>query len=148
MSTQIRAAVDGDFPDICTLVNNELGYPNVQLSDFMDRMKAMAQDDNYRIFVALLDNEIVGFIGTVQGIAFEVDGGFLRIIALAVAKKHQHKGIGSLLLKHVENFARLNGISALALNSGFHRLESHAFYENNGFSKRSYGFSKDISEHT
>jgi len=61
-----------------------------------------------------LDDNIVGFGGTVQGIAFEVNAGFLRIIALAVSK----------------------GILSFALNSGLRRLEAHAFYEHNGYVKK------------
>ena len=140
----IREANQDDYRDICSLINNELGYPNVEINDLTSRTEMMNNDKNYRTFVALSDNKVVGFIGTVQGIAFETNGGFIRIIALAVSKKHQNKGIGSYLLKHVEKFAGSIGISAFALNSGFKRLETHAFYEHNGYVKKSYGFSKDI----
>jgi len=144
MNVEIRESIENDYRQICSLINNELGYPDVKMDDLVVRMKKMDQDNNYKTFVALLDDVIVGFVGTVQGIAFEVDSGYMRIIALAVSSDYQNKGIGTSLLKHVENFASSKGITAFALNSGFRRLEAHAFYEHNGYAKKSYGFSKDI----
>ena len=144
MNVKIREAIENDYCQICSLINNELGYPDVIIDDLTMQMKKMDQDENYKTFVALLDDVIVGFVGTVQGIAFEVDSGYMRVIALAVSIDYQNKGVGTSLLKHVENFASSKEITNVALNSGFRRLEAHAFYENNGYSKKSYGFSKDI----
>ena len=144
LNVQIREARKDDYYEICSLINNELGYPDVKIDDLSFRMEEMNRDSNYRTFVALLDDKIVGFIGTVQGIAFEVNSGFMRITALAVSREYQHRGIGSSLLKHIEDFAISIGITSFALNSGFKRTEAHAFYEHNGYYKKSYGFSKDI----
>ena len=141
-NTQIREAQKGDYSAICALINNELGDPDVRLDELAARMEIMDRDQNYRTFVALLDGKIVGFIGTVQGIAFEVNGGYLRIMALAVAKEYQRGGIGGALLTHAETFAAARGITAFALNSGLRRLDAHLFYERNGYQKKSYGFGK------
>jgi predicted N-acetyltransferase YhbS len=138
----IRTAVKADYSAICSLINLELGYTSVNIEDLTLRMELMSQDANYLTFVALINDEVVGFIGTVQGIAFEVNGIYLRIIAMAVAKPHQNKGIGRSLLKHVEDFADSKSITIFAVNSGLQRLSTHAFYENNGFTKASYGFGK------
>jgi len=144
INIQIREAKKDDYTGICLLINKELGYPDVNIDELSFRMEKMNQDDNYHTFVALLDGKIVGFIGTVQGIAFEINSGFIRIIALAISREYQNKGIGSSLLKHVENFAILKGITAFALNSGMKRMDAHMFYERNGYEKKSYGFGKDI----
>ena len=141
---EIREICESDFSAICSLINNELGYPEVNLDGLITRIELMNQDENYNTFVALLNNKIVGFIGTFQGIAFESNGFYIRIIALAVSKENQNKGIGRSLVKHVENYAKEKGITAFALNSGLQRLNTHIFYENNGYIKKSYGFSKDI----
>ena len=140
---EIREAQKCDYPKICSLINNELGYPDVKLDDLTRRMDMMNQDKNYYTFVALLDNDVVGFIGALQDIAFEVSG-FMRIIALAVSKDYQNKGVGSSLLKHVEGIAISKGITIFALNCGLQRLDSHRFYERNGYVSKSYGFSKEV----
>lgn len=139
---QIRRADEKDYPVICSLINNELGYPDVNVEDLTSRIELMNQDDNYRAFVALIDDKVVGFIGTVQGIAFEVKGFYLRIVALAVLEEQQGKGIGSSLLKYVEDYADSKGINTFAVSSGLQRLNTHLFYEKNGFLKSSYSFWK------
>ena len=144
MNIEIREAHENDYGQICSLINNELGYPDVDFCDLTVRMRKMNQDKNYRTFVALLDDKIIGFIGTVQIIAFENKSDYMRITAFAVSNNYQNKGIGTSLLKHVENFAVSNGITSFYLNSGFKRLDAHAFYEHNGYEKKSFGFKKDI----
>ena len=142
---QIREAQHSDYSEICSLINDELGYPNVTVEELTLRIEMMNQDKNYLTFVALIDDKIVGFIGACQGITFEANSRLMRVIALAVSKYYQNKGIGSSLLKHIELLADSKGISVLTLNSGFKRLDAHAFYEHNGYLKKSYGFSKNIS---
>ena len=147
MNIQIREAVESDYPYICSLINNELGYPEVELSKLASRMKIMRGDNNYHIFTALLNDKTVGFIGTFHGVTFELDSRFMRILAFAVSKGHQNKGIGGLLLKHAEKYAGSMGVTSFVLSSKFKRLDAHTFYEHNGYIKKSYGFSKNI-EHT
>ena len=142
MNVKIRKAIENDYQQVCSLVNNELGYPSVKLNDLTARMKMMDQDDKYNTFVALLGDAVVGFVGIVQMLAFEIDCGYMRIIAFAVSENYQNKGIGTFLIQYVENFANSIGITSFALNSGFTRLDAHAFYEHNGFVKKSYGFTK------
>ena len=144
MNLQIRKATQDDYSDICALVNHELGYPDVDVRELSARLDMMAQDSNYCTFVALLDDKVAGFIGTAQGITFEANSGQMRIIALAVSGDYHKKGIGSALLKHAEAYAQSKGVTWLALNSGFRRVEAHMFYENNGYIKKQYGFSKYI----
>jgi len=144
MNIEIREAVETDYPTVCSLINKELGYPNVALDELAIRLKRMEKAGNYHTFVAILDNVIVGFIGITKGIAYEISGDYYRIIAFAVSSKHQNKGIGSSILRYVENIASQNGISYFTLSSGMQRTAAHAFYEHNGYEKKSYSFSKGL----
>ena len=139
---QIREANVSDYSAICSLINSELGYPNVSIDDLSSRMESMELDGNYQTCVAVLDGTVVGFIGTVQCIAHEISGFYLRISAMAVSKEHQNRGIGSSLLRHVEASANKRGITTFAVNSGLQRENAHIFYERNGYTKSSYGFWK------
>jgi GNAT superfamily N-acetyltransferase len=94
--------------------------------------------------VALLDNNIVGFITTLEAYEIGREVGFLWICGLAVQAQYQNKGIGTKLLKHIENYAIEKGISSIILNSGFQRVNAHIFYEHNGYEKHSYCFSKRL----
>ena len=140
----IREIDNNDFYAVAQLIKNELGYSNLDYDRFLGRMNFIKSDPNHITFVAQSSGQIVGFIGLTKGIAFEIEGQYLRIIALAVSQSQQNQGIGTALLRHAEEFASMIGISVFALNSGLNRVEAHAFYKKNGYIKRSYGFSKNI----
>lgn len=145
MNVEIREIQNDDCSAVCSLINSELGYPDVSERELSHRLNLMRKQGNHFVFIAAVNSEVVGFIGVVREIAFEFDGDYLRITALAVSKNYQGKGVGSALLERIEELAKENKISLIALNSGLNRLESHKFYENSGYSKKSYGFTKRIS---
>ena len=145
MSLQIRNINESDYHSVAGLVQNELGYSDLTVERFFHRLSSMEANADHTTWVAVKSDQVVGFIGLVKGMAYELDGYYLRIIALAVSHTHQHQDIGSALLRHAEAYAAKLGISAFALNSGLQRMAAHAFYEKNGFVKRSFGFSKDVS---
>lgn len=125
------------------LLKNELGK-NVLVETLENRIDKMLIDDNYKIFVAQKDNETVGFIGVHFGLAFEIDGIVMRIIALAVKEEYQNKGIGTALVKAAEEYARKNGVTVIGVNSGLQRTAAHNFYEKQGFYKKGYSFIKPL----
>ena len=141
---QIRKAQKDDYAAICSLINNELGYPDVNVNDLTPRLDMMSKDINYDILVAAIDDKVVGFIGTLRELAFTSNSGYMQILAFAVSGDFQKKGIGCALLEHVENSAHSKGVDAIALTSRFSRLDTHTFYERRGYTKTSYGFSKRI----
>lgn len=138
----LRTIRERDYPAVAALVQNELGYSGLHEARFFERLRCMEEQEAHTTFVALHADQVVGFIGLVKGIAYEVDGCYLRIIALAVSQSYQSMGVGSALLRHAQAYAEALGISTIAVNSGLQRLPAHAFYEKNGFVKKSFGFSK------
>ena len=97
----------------------------------------MCKDENYCIYVAVEDKQVVVFIGLHFGLAFE-------IIALAVSYKYQKMGVGKNLIKYNEKYAKNHNVSVITLNSGITRLGAHAFYEKQEFYKKGYSFLKKI----
>lgn len=144
MNILIRKVENNDYQQIASLIRNELGYAELDFDKFFMRMEIMRTSPLHTTFVAQQSNNIVGFIGLHKSIAYELEGEYLRITALAVSQEQQGKGIGTALLKHSESFALQLGVPTLTLNSGLTRIEAHMFYEKNGFIKRSFGFSKLI----
>ena len=144
MSIIIREANESDNLDILSLVNNELGYPEVTLDELSSRIKRMNHADNYHIYVAIISDHVAGFIAIAQEMAIEIQKDFFRIKALAVSTSHQSKGVGNSLLRHIESIALENDIDIFTLSSSFHRLDAHRFYERNGYNKTSYTFQKGI----
>lgn len=143
MQIIIREVREDDYLSIGNLIKNELGYNDLNFVRLFDRLQIMKSDDKYMTVIAEYESKVVGFIGFYRGIAYNFDGEFIQIIALAVSYEHQNKGIGSKLLKWVEDYAIKHGIRSFGVNSGLQRTDAHAFYEHNGYLKKSYGFIKD-----
>lgn len=145
MEIKIREVVANDYTEVVFLWNDVLGIRNVNDENFRVTIEKMNKDGNYKTFVALFENDVVGFVTIVQALSVGVPIGYLHIQALAVKKEFQHSGIGTELLRHTENFAKEMGISSIILCSGFKRTDAHAFYEHNGYDKDSYCFDKIIN---
>jgi GNAT superfamily N-acetyltransferase len=144
MEIVIREIALSDYSEVVLLWNEVLGNHNVNYENFCITMEKMNDNGNYKTFVALSENRVVGFIAVMQALAVGFSIGYLHIQGLAVQKEIQHKGIGSKLLNHAENYAKEAGISSVILCSGFRRTDAHAFYEHSGYAKDSYCFDKNI----
>lgn len=138
-----RKYESGDISAIRDILENDLGY-NCELESLKNRVDKMMKRGNYQIFVAEDDNKVVGYIGCVNYLAFELENEGMKIIALAVSKEYRRKGIGTQLLKTAEQWAKENNIEVVLLNSGLPREEAHTFYESQGYFKKSYGFIKKL----
>lgn len=132
-----------DISAIRDILENDLGY-NCELDKLNNRVDEMLKRGNYQIFVACDGDKVVGYIGCVSYLAFELDNEGMKIIALAVSKEYRRKGIGTQLLKTAEQWAKENNIEVILLNSGLPREDAHLFYESQGYLKKSYGFIKKI----
>ena len=132
-----------DISAVRDILANDLGY-NCELENLRSRVEEMMRRGNYQIFVACDGDKVVGFIGCVSYLAFELENEGMKIIALAVSKECRRKGIGTELLKTAEQWAKENGIEVVLLNSGLPREDAHTFYESQGYFKKSYGFIKRI----
>lgn len=132
-----------DISAVRDILADDLGY-NCELENLRSRVEEMMKRGNYQIFVACDGDKVVGFIGCVSYLAFELENEGIKIIALTVSKEYRRKGIGAELLKTAEQWAKENGIEVVLLNSGLPREGAHAFYESQGYFKKSYGFIKRI----
>lgn len=132
-----------DLPAIRDLLENDLGY-RCEVDGLQKRIDEMMMRGNYKIFVACDGYDVVGFIGCVTYLAFELDNEGMKIIALAVSTEYRGKGVGSGLIKTAEDWAKENDVGVILVNSGLQREKTHIFYENKGYRKKSYGFIKNI----
>ncbi|MBD8837214.1 MULTISPECIES: GNAT family N-acetyltransferase [Paenibacillus] len=144
MNIKIREIISDDYAEVVFLWNDVLEIRNVNDANFRVTMEEMNKAGNYKTFVALIDNEVVGFVTIVQSLSVGVPMGYLHIQALAVKRELQNRGIGTKLLRQTENYAKERGISSIILCSGMKRTNAHAFYEHNGYDRDSYCFDKVI----
>ena len=93
---------------------------------------------------ATVAGEIVGF-GSMSLKMHLWHGGLIGWIdELVIDERHRGQGVGKLLLEYLIGLARERGCRGMELDSAFHRLGAHAFYEELGFEKRAYLFSKRL----
>lgn len=110
-----------------------------------DKLKAIYQTDletgRKIYFVARDENKIVGLCTLVvrDNIHYLKIG---LIDELVVDKDYRHQGIGKMLLDKVMDIAKEKGCYRVELHSNMERIETHRFYENNGFEKKQYYFIK------
>lgn len=83
--------------------------------------------DTRKYFVALFENEPVGFIGLY---IYDDD---LNIIQIAVDKAFQNRGIGGMLLERAKKFAKEINKKSLSLEVDDKNILAQKFYQNNGF---------------
>jgi len=145
MDIQIREINQADYHEMLLIRKNELGS-NTTIEDFSSKMDMMNKDEAYKTFVAIYENEMIGFISTITILAFEWPLGYLRIDGFAVKSSYQSKGIGTRLLAYVEEYAKEKGISVSSLNCNLERKDSHAFYESKGYKKHAYFYVKRLEE--
>ncbi len=139
----IRDYCKNDITDACDLMKNSLGY-EVASDVLSNRIEQMQNHGEYKILVAEESGNVIGFIGLHLGLAFEISGKVMRIIALAVKPGCQGKGIGTKLVAESEKFAKENGVTVISVNSGLTRELAHKFYEKQSFSRKGYSFTKQI----
>jgi len=145
MEVLIREIEEKDYHVLLSLWNNELGNSNVTAENIAPHYDRVKNDDSYKTYVALLGNEVVGFISSAQSYAVGFDGRYMQIIAMAVKTQKQNKGIGTKLIQSMENYARDKGCYCIGVCSGLKRTDAHAFYERNGLVKGSYAFAKMLT---
>lgn len=122
---------------------DELGYLSTE-DEVKERLSKIVPDKNFKALLAEDQGKVVGFIGLSKSYTYERNGCYVRILALVVAGEYRSRGIGTQLVAAAEEWARQNGASLIALNSGLQRVEAHKFYENKGFRKKWYGFIKEL----
>ena len=138
-----RKYESGDISAVRDILEYDLGY-NCEFDSLKKRVDEMMNRGNYQIFVACDGDKVVGYIGYVNYLAFELENEGMKIIALAVSKEYRRKGIGTQLLKTAEQWAKENNVEVVLLNSGLPREDAHTFYESQGYFKKSFGFIKRI----
>ena len=137
----IREMEAKDVMGVVSLIRNELGYDDIS-SDVYDRVIRIYNAENYVTFIAEEDGAVIGFVGIMRGLAFELDGEYVRIIALAVSRGYQSLGVGSKLEARVEQYATETGANSIVISSGLNRNRAHVFYGNKGYEKKGYSFIK------
>lgn len=102
------------------------------------------ESSNDFLISAEYNGKVVGFGCMVTKNSFWQESYVGYITTLVVDEQLRGHGIGKRILNELTGEAKLRGCKRIELDSGFHREQAHRFYENIGFDKRAYLFSKEI----
>lgn len=132
---------DGVFPLLQQL------WPNKSLD--RDTLNALFNEailaDSRALLCARLGGRVVGFASITLKTHLWHGGLIAWVDELVVDVEYRGHGIGRLLLDRLLALAQEKGCRAMELDSAFHRVEAHGFYEKLGFEKRAILFSRNIA---
>ncbi len=132
MDMMIREAVRSDAQSIWRLNCDGMGY-SYPLDSTKENLESLLQSTADKIFVAVMDNQVVGYVHA-NDYQLLYAPHMKNIMGIAVNRDYQHRGIGSALLRQVEQWARQTGAAGVRLVSGATRTGAHAFYHQCGYS--------------
>lgn len=86
--------------------------------------------------VALLDNEVVGYLTINKLYDSILESNYCYINYVCVKKKYQNNGIATALFNKVFEICKIENISYIELTSNPTRIEAHGLYQKLGFNIR------------
>jgi ribosomal protein S18 acetylase RimI-like enzyme len=136
----IRDANLSDAPELAALMC-ELGYETTS-AEMRRRLQAMLSEARCHTFVAEIDNQVFGMIGTLTHVSHEHNDLSGKIIALVVSNKRRRSGVGRALIAAAERDFAKRGVTRVTLTTRFEREDAHQFYKALGYSKTGFRFAK------
>ena len=133
----IRKAILSDAEAIAEIYKFDLGY-ETDINSIENKLYVYSlvhnMDENQReaIFVAELENEVVGVIH-IEKFETLYYKPIANVLSLAVKEKYHRKGIGKALMDEATEWAKENELDEIRLESASHRKEAHEFYRAIGF---------------
>lgn len=138
----IRNASLSDAQALASLMC-ELGYETTS-TEMRQRLKSIVSDKGFRTFVAEIDDQVCGMIGTLTHASHEHNDFSGKIVALVVSKKKRRSGIGRALIAAAEKDFADRRVTRINLATRFTREQAHHFYEALGYSKTGFRFARQL----
>lgn len=138
----IRPITPADLPAALPLL--ESLNPETPRPVLRERLETiLAEHPHYELFGAFSDGKLAGLAGA--WIATKIwCGRYLEVDNLVVAEDHRSSGIGSLLMKYLEELAHERGCKVVVLDSYASNTASHRLYYRLGFEIWGFHFVKPI----
>lgn len=138
----IRTITPADIPAAVPLL--ESLNPETPASVVRERLETILADHpHYELFGAFAGDKLAGLAGA--WIATKIwCGRYLEVDNLVVSEDHRSSGIGSLLMKHLEELAKKQDCKVMVLDSYASNTASHRLYYRLGFEIWGFHFVKPI----
>ena len=131
-TTTINPFHEKDLTGLCDLMTHWGKDYSFSVKEIKNSISHILTMSDNKILIAKKDNEIVGYaqISKCYHLGFEP---FIEVVQLLVSGPNRSLGIGALLMKYIEDEAKMEHINIVKLHSQVHRSKSHVFYENLGY---------------
>lgn len=139
---QIRLAALDDGPALVPLLE-QLGYPSTPF-EVQERLMVILRHPDYSTWIAEQGERIVGLAGARIGYTYERNGCYGQLMVLVVDAGFRRSGVGTALVRAVEEWTRKQGGIAVLVNSSKYRREAHRFYEQLGYTATGLRFVKEL----
>jgi GNAT superfamily N-acetyltransferase len=142
-SVLVREALESDLTAVLrTYANSGIdGNSSFDLEEAREHFARFRQYPSYRLFVALVDGEIVGAYSLLIMDNLAKRGAKSGIIEdVAVLPDQQRRGVGRAMMQHALEHCRIAGCYKVALSSNLNRKSGHRFYESLGFERHGFSF--------
>lgn len=140
----IRRATLADLGALVDL-NDQLGYPTTE-SELRERLEPILASDEDAILVAVDSGDAVGWIHVAIERGLEASG-VAGLRGLVVDKGYRSGGVGRMLVRAAEEWARERNCRVVTVRSRISRERAHRFYQREGYVhvKTSHVFSKELA---
>ena len=117
--------------------------PALSFKEFDDLVYDM-REINYKMIGLFECDKLITYAGVAVQTNF-YHKRHLYVFDLVTDKEYRSKNYGYEMLDYLEVYAKTAMCKNIVLSSGLERESAHKFYENNGFSKKSFVFLKEVS---
>ncbi|WP_108125773.1 GNAT family N-acetyltransferase [Saccharospirillum mangrovi] len=142
MAMIVREAKLSDAERLAELMP-QLGY-SIEPSVLADKISSFNNGYGDAVFVAELNNNIVGFISCHITNLLHQPGSSGRITSLLVDHEVRGNGIGKKLVATAEDFFTRRQCEKFEVTSGLERSDAHRFYQSLGYQANNLRFIKAV----
>jgi len=115
---------------------------NLSYKEFEDLIYDM-RDMNYKMIGIFDDEELITYAGVnVQTNLYHKR--HLFVFDLVTDEKYRGKKYGKMMLEYLHDYAKMGMCENIVLSSGLEKVDAHKFYENQGYSKKSFVYLKSV----
>jgi ribosomal protein S18 acetylase RimI-like enzyme len=129
----IRKAEESDHEEVMNLYGDFVENPERYKGLDNDSFKKFIEKLGSFLDLAVLDNQIVGFIAYSRRTVIRYSKDIVEVEELYVSPDHRKSGIGKKLLEHVLDYSKNESCEYVFVSSAKERVEAHKFYEALGF---------------
>jgi len=143
----IREAIESDIPAILRLYMAAAVGAGESFTEeeAREQFAVIRSYPNYRLFVAVLEEKIVGTYELLIMDNLAKRGRRSGVVEdVAVDPDYQGRGIGRAMMEHAREECCKAGCYKFALSSNLNREDAHRFYDSLGFERHGYSFRVEL----